>query len=125
MVKEFGFVVMGALTLIAAWTLVAAWRQPAAKALQKQWTGEGAPVKGGLKCYINLMLVAVVAIEVWGLYLSITGYQTKPMAPAHFMMILGVVVASALVSIFLYMSSAQSGYDRQQSAARAGGTNVG
>jgi hypothetical protein len=115
--KTFGFVVMGLLTLASLYTLWLAWRQPASRALQRTWRGTGGQLgSGGLKWFVNLLLAAVVIIEAWGLYLSFTGYLSKPLNPTHALYIFGTVVASALVAIFLYMASAQSALDRSSSA---------
>lgn len=106
--STFGILIMGAGTLFCAWVLMAAMRQRPVGALQHASAVPPTPIPSpGLRYFLMLLVAVIVGVELWGLYLSVIGYAKMPLQPVHALIILGVVVASALAALLLYLSSAE------------------
>jgi hypothetical protein len=116
-----GFVVMGALTVLTLLVLVAAVRQEHLDQFQRTVRSAGARIRPAwLYGLILALLAATLVVEVWGFAVSLTGYQTQPLQPAHALTIAAVVLACGIVALFVYMAAAQMEYRRRASAAKGG-----
>lgn len=116
-----GFIVMGAITVITLLALVGAVRQKHLAQFQRTVRAAGATIRPAwLYGLILGLLIAAGVVELWGVVVSLTGYRTRPLQPVHALLIAAVVLACAVVAMFVYMAAAQIEYRRRAALAKGG-----